>query len=90
MDNYNEIMDKEQVMKKKESLVDETITKGKLTQYEIISRMFDGLLKEIEELKKILFQDLSVTEKSKEKAEKISKDSFYSSNLFRFRKWIKN
>ena len=36
-------------------------------EYEIISRMFDGLLKEIEELKKILFQDLSVTEKSKEK-----------------------
>ena len=67
MDNYNEIMDKEQVMNRKESLVDETITKGKLTQYEIISRMFDGLLKEIEELKKILFQDLSVTEKSKEK-----------------------
>ena len=52
MDNYNEIMDKEQVMNRKESLVDETITKGKLTQYEIISRMFDGLLKEIEELKK--------------------------------------
>ena len=51
MDNYNEIMDKEQVMNRKESLVDETITKGKLTQYEIISRMFDGLLKEIEELK---------------------------------------
>ena len=49
MDNYNEIMDKEQVMNRKESLVDETITKGKLTQYEIISRMFDGLLKEIEE-----------------------------------------
>ena len=76
MDNYNEIMDKEQVMNRKESLVDETITKGKLTQYEIISRMFDGLLKEIEELKKILFQDLSVTEKSKEKAEKISKIAF--------------
>ena len=76
MDNYNEIMDKEQVMNRKESLVDETITKGKLTQYEIISRMFDGLLKEIEELKKILFQDLSVTEKSKEKAVKISKIAF--------------
>ena len=76
MDNYNEIMDKEQVMNRKESLVDETITKGKLTQYEIISRMFDGLLKEIEELKKILFQDLSVTEKYKEKAEKISKIAF--------------
>ena len=76
MDNYNEIMDKEQVMNRKESLVDETITKGKLTQYEIISRMFDGLLKEIEELKKILFQDLSVTEKSKEKAEKISTIAF--------------
>ena len=32
MDNYNEIMDKEQVMNRKESLVDETITKGKLTR----------------------------------------------------------
>ena len=63
MDNYNEIMDKEQVMNRKESLVDETITKGKLTQYEIISRMFDGLLKEIEELKKILFKDLPLYRK---------------------------
>ena len=30
--------------------------------------MFEGLVNEIEELKKILFQDLAVTNKSKEKA----------------------
>ena len=76
MDNYNEIMDKETVMNKKESLVDDAINEGKLSKYEIIARMFDGLVNEIEELKKILFQDLAVTNKSKEKAEKISKIAF--------------
>ena len=76
MDNYNEIMDKENIMKKKESLVDDAINRGKLSQYEIIARMFEGLVNEIEELKKILFQDLAVTNKSKEKAEKISKIAF--------------
>ena len=38
--------------------------------------MLDGLVKEIEELKKILFTDLAVTNDSKEKAEKISKIAF--------------
>ena len=76
MDNYNEIMDKETVMNKKESLVDDAINEGKLSKYEIIARMFEGLVNEIEELKKILFQDLAVTNKSKEKAEKISKIAF--------------
>ena len=76
MDNYNEIMDKENIMKKKESLVHDAINRGKLSQYEIIARMFEGLVNEIEELKKILFQDLAVTNKSKEKAEKISKIAF--------------
>ncbi len=76
MDNYNEIMDKENIMNKKESLIDDAINKGKLSQYEIIARMFEGLVNEIEELKKILFQDLAVTNKSKEKAEKISKIAF--------------
>ena len=75
MDNYNEIMDKETVMNKKESLVDDAINEGKLSKYEIIARMFEGLVYEIEELK-ILFQDLAVTNKSKEKAEKISKIAF--------------
>ena len=76
MDNYNEIMDKENVMNKKETLIDDAINKGKLSKYEIIARMFEGLVNEIEELKKILFQDLAVTNKSKEKAEKISKIAF--------------
>ena len=38
--------------------------------------MFNGLVNEIEELKQLLFTDLSVTLKSKEKAEKISKIAF--------------
>ena len=38
--------------------------------------MIDGLVHEIEELKKVLFTDLAVTNDSKEKAEKISKIAF--------------
>ena len=38
--------------------------------------MYHGLVNEIEELKAILFKDLSVTNNSKEKAEKISKIAF--------------
>ena len=38
--------------------------------------MYAGLVNEIEELKGILFKDLAVTNKSKEKAEKISKIAF--------------
>ena len=43
--------------------------------------MYDGLVKEIEELKAILFKDLAVTNESKEKAEKISKIAFSPSKL---------
>ena len=56
MDNYNEIMDKENVMNKKETLIDDAINKGKLSKYEIIARMFEGLVNEIEELKKYYFR----------------------------------
>jgi flagellin-specific chaperone FliS len=76
MDNYTEILEKEKNLKSKESLLEETIVKDKISQYEIISRMYGGLVKEIEELKGILFKDLSVTNESKEKAEKISKIAF--------------
>ena len=76
MDNYNNIAAKEAKLEEKQNLVDDTITDGKLSQYEIIKRMLDGLVLEIEELKKVLFTDLSVTNESKEKAEKISKIAF--------------
>ena len=76
MDNYTEILEKEKKLNSKESLLEDTIVKDKLSQYEIISRMYGGLVKEIEELKGILFKDLSVTNESKEKAEKISKIAF--------------
>ena len=66
----------EKVLKTKQVLVDETIKAKSLTKYEIIKRMYEGLLNETEELKKILFEDLAVTEKAKEKAEKISKIAF--------------
>ena len=68
MDNYNDTATKEAKLEKKQKLVDDTIKVGKLSQYEIIKRMLDGLVLEIEELKKILFTDLSVTNESKEKA----------------------
>ena len=71
MDNYNDTATKEAKLEKKQNLVDDTIKVGKLSQYEIIKRMLDGLVLEIEELKKVLFTDLSVTNESKEKAEKI-------------------
>ena len=76
MENYNEIFEKEKKIFEKEILVDDTINKSKLSKYEIIGRMFNGLVNEIEELKQLLFTDLSVTLKSKEKAEKISKIAF--------------
>ena len=76
MDNYREIAGKEAKLKNKSELLDDTIEKDKLTKYEIIQRMFKGLVDEIDDLKKILFEDLSVTNKSKEKAEKISKIVF--------------
>ena len=76
MDNYNDIAVRQTKLEKKKVLVDDTIKVGKLSQYEIIKRMLDGLVLEIEELKKVLFTDLAVTNVSKEKAEKISKIAF--------------
>ena len=76
MDNYNDIAAKENRLKEKQILLDDTIKDGKLSKYEIVKRMLDGLVKEIEELKQILFTDLAVTNNSKEKAEKISKIAF--------------
>ena len=76
MDNYSEILEKEKKLTKKEDLVEDTIQTDKLTKHQIISKMYEGLVNEIEELKAILFKDLSVTNNSKEKAEKISKIAF--------------
>ena len=76
MENYNEIAVKENKLTEKEILLDDTIKDGKLSKYEIIKKMLDGLVKEIEGLKQILFSDLAVTNNSKEKAEKISKIAF--------------
>ena len=80
MKNYSEIRDKEVKIKHKNDLVDDAIDKSKLSKYEIIKKMFDGLTKEIEQLKELLFEDLSVSIKSKEKAEKISKIAFTLQN----------
>ena len=76
MENYTEISKKEEILEKKKELVVETITKDKLSKHEIIGRMFNGLVNEIESLKQLLFKDLAVTIESKEKAEKISKIAF--------------
>ena len=76
MDNYSEILEKEKKLTKKEDLVEDTIKTDKLTKHQIISKMYEGLVNEIEELKAILFKDLAVTNNSKEKAEKISKIAF--------------
>ena len=76
MDNYNKILEKEKKLLEKENLLDDTIVEDKLSKHEIISKMYKGLVSEIEELKSILFKDLAVTNESKEKAEKISKIAF--------------
>ena len=39
MDNYTEILEKEKKLNSKESLLEDTIVKDKISQYEIISRM---------------------------------------------------
>ena len=49
MDNYNEIAVKENKLNEKKILVDDTIKVGKLSKYEIIKKMIDGLVNEIEE-----------------------------------------
>ena len=76
MDDYGKILEKEKILKNKENLLDDTINEDKLSKHEIISKMYEGLVNEIEELKGILFKDLAVTNESKEKAEKISKIAF--------------
>ena len=76
MDDYNKILEKEKKLLNKENLLDDTIVEDKLSKHEIISKMYQGLVSEIEELKSILFKDLAVTNESKEKAEKISKIAF--------------
>ncbi len=76
LDNYELQKKKADTLNTKQSLVNETIETTKLSKYEIIDRMYSGLLTETEELKKILFEDLQVTSKAKEKAEKISKIAF--------------
>ena len=73
MDNYSEILEKEKKLTKKENLVEDTITTDKLTKHQIISKMYEGLVKEIEELKAILFKDLSVTNAQKKKLKKFLK-----------------
>ena len=74
MDNYSNIAVKETQLNEKKALVDDTIKVGKLSKYEIIQKMLDGLVKEIDELKQVLFTDLAVTNNSK--AEKIFKIAF--------------
>ena len=65
MDNYSNIAVKETQLNEKKALVDDTIKVGKLSKYEIIQKMLDGLVKEIDELKQVLFTDLAVTNNSK-------------------------
>lgn len=76
MDDYNKILEKEKKLLNKENLLDDTIVENKLSKHEIISKMYQGLVSEIEELKSILFKDLAVTNESKDKAERISKIAF--------------
>ena len=74
LDNYG--IEKEKKLSKKQTLLDETIKEKKLSKYEIIKKMYQGLLNEMDDLKKILFEDLAVTEKAKAKAERVSKIAF--------------
>ena len=71
MKNYSDVITKENKLSQKKVLVDQTINESDLSKYEVVAKMFDALVNEIEDLKKILFEDLSVTNHSKEKAEKI-------------------
>ena len=76
MDDYSKTLEKEKKLLNKENLLDDTIVENKLSKHEIISKMYQGLVSEIEELKSILFKDLAVTNESKDKAERISKIAF--------------
>ena len=58
MDDYSKILEKEKKLLNKENLLDDTIVEDKLSKHEIISKMYKGLVSEIEELKSILFKDL--------------------------------
>jgi len=71
---YN--IEEEKKLTNKRKLVDETIDTIKVSKYEVVRKMFNALKTETEELKKILFEDLAVTVKAKDKAEKISKIAF--------------
>lgn len=70
--------DKEQTTKmdRKSGLVDKTIKVEELNKYQIIQELLHGLKLEITDLKRILFEDLSVTIKAKDKAERVSKIAF--------------
>ena len=52
MKNYSDIIDNESKIKEKSQLVDETIDESKLTQHEVIAKMFEALVNEIESPKK--------------------------------------
>ena len=83
MNNYTEQKTSENVLGKKKKLVHEAINDKKLSKHEIISRMFNGLVEEIESVKKCLFEELKVTNKSKEKAESIGFKFVFSGPLVR-------
>ena len=69
MKNYSEVITKESKLNQKKVLVDQTINETDLSKYQVIAKMFDALVKEIDDLKKTLFEDLSMANHSKEKAE---------------------
>ena len=52
---------------------DNNLKKENISKYEIIRKLYSALLSEFESLKDILLDDLSITDKAKEKAAKISK-----------------
>jgi len=70
--------DREQTnkMERKSGLVNKAIKVEELTKYQIIQELLHGLKLEITDLKTILFEDLSVTIKAKDKAERVSKIAF--------------
>tara|TARA_B100000989_G_C19529732_1_gene468918 strand:- start:3863 stop:4291 length:429 start_codon:yes stop_codon:yes gene_type:complete len=73
---YKEQEQTEKKLAKKNELVDKTIETKKLSKYEIIHELLKALSISINELKTILFQELSVTREAKEKSVKISNIAF--------------
>ena len=63
-------------MERKTGLVNKAIKLEELTKYQIIEELLHGLKLEVTELKKVLFEELSVTVKAKDKAERVSKIAF--------------